>query len=546
VDQSAYNSTRVEDLQEILNPISLEDGTFFNDNLRIFSGDGPARQFEAGQQRGGHFPCLCGVHANNHTNLECCYSTRPLSLEDRRHIVLAGTAAEKMKHGIINPFKNLKKNEILQELDARQIYVDESTSKMKLEEIFHEELHGIARLPALMADTLTKSADELNIGTYEVMSCEPLHDITNIVQNILTELPHHIEDQNVKKEYESFSANTLGDKNQLKGSDARLIAIKLAKFTSSNYQNGKISNNIFHLVNALVDIIAICYSQYDKRTPKQILRLYNQTFLFALLCKTVMSNPKKMTSRRFFGSHFHSLTTHAPEIERIICLRSILTEKEERTFGDLRAISEKTTNRQATGIVDNAVIRFNTQQHMQTKDSFRIQESSIQKQASLLPEQDNTIFSSAWIKQRPSLMQAHFQRIADFLLPGENIWWRWIDDDIEFLDGPSEAEYRDEGPTLHHFRSTTLKEERMLLDTIWRECIALSKSKKISIPLPKIKIFASNGKLVTQLFSDQFMQRQENVNTNEGNFFSNAKQMCKKFIIFNACFLYPIQAEIFF
>lgn len=42
----------------------------------------------------------------------------------------------------------------------------------------------------------------------------------------------HIENKKTQAEFEAFAVVTVGDKNQLKGSDARLFAVKLAKFAS--------------------------------------------------------------------------------------------------------------------------------------------------------------------------------------------------------------------------------------------------------------------------------------------------------------------------
>lgn len=52
-----------------------------------------------------------------------------------------------------------------------------------------------------MTDDWGKSESTLGIPGYEVFGCEPLHDITNVVQNIITELPHHIENKDVQKEF---------------------------------------------------------------------------------------------------------------------------------------------------------------------------------------------------------------------------------------------------------------------------------------------------------------------------------------------------------
>ena len=59
-DQLSNIEEILKDLNEISNPIQ-NHGILLYDVMRLFSGDGPARQFEAGQQRGGHFSCICGI-----------------------------------------------------------------------------------------------------------------------------------------------------------------------------------------------------------------------------------------------------------------------------------------------------------------------------------------------------------------------------------------------------------------------------------------------------------------------------------------------------
>ena len=79
-DQMTYKKTRLEDIDELRQPINILNVPTY-DILRISSGDGPARQFESGQQRGGNFPCLCGIHVENHANIEC---KTTMTLDDRR------------------------------------------------------------------------------------------------------------------------------------------------------------------------------------------------------------------------------------------------------------------------------------------------------------------------------------------------------------------------------------------------------------------------------------------------------------------------------
>ncbi|CAG2258088.1 unnamed protein product [Mytilus edulis] len=53
VEQSSYTAVRIEDLQILSEPITADNGNIkIFDVMRVFSGDGPARQFEIGPQRG--------------------------------------------------------------------------------------------------------------------------------------------------------------------------------------------------------------------------------------------------------------------------------------------------------------------------------------------------------------------------------------------------------------------------------------------------------------------------------------------------------------
>ena len=137
----------------------------------------------------------------------------------------------------------------------------------------------------------------------------------------------------------------------MKGSDARLYAVKLAIFIIMKHDEGKISESILELSNALIDIIGIAYRPESK--------CMHACFKFGVIAKTVFGSPKKMTMRKYFGSHFHSIVSYLPVIYRIFDTNTILTEQEERGFGDIRSISERTTNRKSRQIIENCIIRFN-------------------------------------------------------------------------------------------------------------------------------------------------------------------------------------------
>lgn len=106
-------------------------------------------------------------------NFITCYTTEPLTLEERRKHVVAGEAWRNMSTGVVNPFQGLKKDEKLLELDTKGIWLSDER-KCAVQEKWNEMLNGIA--PAFCCLDPTKTTSQLNIESYEVLACESLHD----------------------------------------------------------------------------------------------------------------------------------------------------------------------------------------------------------------------------------------------------------------------------------------------------------------------------------------------------------------------------------
>lgn len=175
-----------------------------------------------------------------------------------------------------------------------------------------------------------------------------------------------------------------------------------------------------------------------------------------IICKRIIWVSKKMTSRKFYGCHFHGLTVHALQTYRLFCLLSLIPEQEERSFGDLRPISLRTSSRQCGKVIDNAVLRYNMQQQSENRNcSFKQQKSIISHQAKLLPPAEDTTFPLHLLKSMPYLFQTHLEQIADYLLFGKHYWWSTEGDQIVFHDGPKRLEQP--LPSTLHFRSQTYK-----------------------------------------------------------------------------------------
>ena len=83
-------------------------------------------------------------------------------------------------------YQNLPKHEIIDELHERGIPFQCNSKKGVLEEKLTAEMHGMQRLPSLM------QADQTMVQllkNYEILGCEPLHDIKSHIENLYTELP---------------------------------------------------------------------------------------------------------------------------------------------------------------------------------------------------------------------------------------------------------------------------------------------------------------------------------------------------------------------
>lgn len=161
----------------------------------MFHGDYPSQEVESGEQIGGNYGC-CGctgasVQYNDHVA-----SLRPpqITLEERGKKVTAGLAGRGRRNGGINPLHQMSKDELIQECRGRHL---QSLGLLKPALLSNprEELRGIQRVPALCFPNQTASMKDLNLGQYEAVPVEPLHDLKEHINIILKELPKHLTEE---------------------------------------------------------------------------------------------------------------------------------------------------------------------------------------------------------------------------------------------------------------------------------------------------------------------------------------------------------------
>ena len=195
-----------------------------------------------------------------------------------------------------------------------------------------------------------------------------------------------------------------------------------------------------------------------------------------------------------FGKYFHSLITHTPILNRIISLRSLNAELQERAFGQANAICKATSNYHPDHIISNIIVRFQVEANKEKHSLLLQQNSTVSNLAKALPAFTNTFLPSALLETNTAEVQAHLERVSDFLLPGQGVWWKKIPSGgIEFLDSSLEATSHPDGPQLHHFRSSNMTEEIEYLKNCWKSCI----DREIELPLPTVRRYSDEGELLS-------------------------------------------------
>jgi hypothetical protein len=97
------------------------------------------------------------------------------SLNELQSLAIGGTFGK--KEGLLRPFHNLKVNELKQELRARGISIETGMKKDELQLMLDDILRGVSRVPALLLTNSEQSLSSLGLHRYEVVACEPLHDL---------------------------------------------------------------------------------------------------------------------------------------------------------------------------------------------------------------------------------------------------------------------------------------------------------------------------------------------------------------------------------
>ena len=496
-EQLGYINTRLECLRSLQHGFNIREidptapDIILNDKIRFFHGDGPASAFEAGNQKGGHYFCpSCNIHTCDTMNISRSFRNEYVSLSDKQNVILEGKFGKiNLLKGKTLPFEKLSRSEIIDELTSRGVDVLEfKLTKKDLEPVLKEVLGGIKRIPIMfLTDPLTKIC-ETPLCNYEIAMVEPMHDISNHVDQTLTELSRHL-DVDDKALFKSYFEVFKGEKDQKRCCDWRKILLQV----TTSLENKPINDvRIIRFLRTLCEIQRILYLTEDKRSAREILRLHNSCFEHFHLLKELIpidNLSAKMSKEKLFGKYPHNLLVHGPQQYRLISGESLNVEAEERFFNLIKGITKTTTNNRPGHLIGNIVVRH----EVETRSKQKYEHDPDQNKTfndinfignSLYKNENNSCFSYRFIKENCVDWQAHLERISDFLIFGEGIWWTKTELGIEFHDFKNFPLDERFSPIVHHFRSSDMKKVRKDLSLHWKHII----ENNVKIPLHKICI----------------------------------------------------------
>ena len=104
-----------------------------------------------------------------------------------------------------------------------------------------------------------ESLEEANLYQYDILLCEPLHDTTGHIKNLLQEIPHHLQKES-KLLFNKIVDATLG-KDAKRGCDYRELLVMLCL----NLRE-QLPEEPYNIMFTLCEIVEILYSLENKRT----------------------------------------------------------------------------------------------------------------------------------------------------------------------------------------------------------------------------------------------------------------------------------------
>jgi hypothetical protein len=207
-------------------------------------------------------------------------------------------------------------------------------------------------------------------------------------KNVIKELPHHLTDPKVLITIRQV-VSVVFDREKVRGTDYRRTLMKLTAAIL-----GEVSQEVQDLFLSLIEMTKVFYAHDNERCPRHNLWLYNLSWLHSKVVSKVLCPPKALTDRKLFGIYYHTIIDHAPIIQRILCLQSIMEIKQSVVLITLLTLyTKKNWTKQIEDLAANAFLHIQAEEEL-TKgnaDAVQVQEREIKKLASNLPKLGNLV-----------------------------------------------------------------------------------------------------------------------------------------------------------
>ena len=221
-----------------------------------YIGDLHGRWFEAGVHKGGEYRCRagCGCPSSKLQYYSSNNSSPLPSLQNLQQRAIAGI------HGR-TPGKNLHYLSLTQlrtELTRRGVRGVRDKYRPQLVRELRALLRGVQRVLALLAFTPRAHLSRFALENYQVMPCEPLHDLKGHISHLLKELPSHLSKE-AECEIDRIVQETVREHNR--GCDWRKALLLCASAVHGEELLLYCSGSVRRLLRRLAEIASIVYSR---------------------------------------------------------------------------------------------------------------------------------------------------------------------------------------------------------------------------------------------------------------------------------------------
>lgn len=90
------------------------------------------------------------------------------------------------------------------------------------------------------------------------------------------------------------------------------------------------------VVDSLIQLAVLSYLPPSKHSPMSILKFYIQSWRHSTILVDLFWNKSFLSKEKLFGKHFHNLTVHAAEENRVFQTSLTHAEREEYEFSMLK------------------------------------------------------------------------------------------------------------------------------------------------------------------------------------------------------------------